>query len=156
MHALTTVKPIPDGTSILADLNNEKSANSKLRYELTKLLDVFMTRKIAALPGARDVVVNMANPGLCITEITRGFTGLAKLGMKLIRAASQAAEAGARNFAWACTNDTPPGAYVSVTSVRPTNNYSRSEEAIKFEDQLWDELVEEWVKVAPNVRQIVA
>lgn len=34
-------------------------------YNISKLLDVFLARKIAALPAAKNVQVTTANPGLC-------------------------------------------------------------------------------------------
>lgn len=38
------------------------------RYNVSKLLSLFLARKIATLPAAKDIVVNCVNPGLCKSE----------------------------------------------------------------------------------------
>lgn len=180
VHGFTALNPIPAGTSILSDVNNEKGKNAGQRYELTKLLDVFLTRQIASLPAANGVVVNAVNPGFCSTGFGDGVTGPSALALKLLNLVARTAESGARNvsttlligfircrpwltraapslsqLAWACTTDTTPGAYVSVTSVRKTSSYSTSKDAYKFEGEIWNELVDEWSKIEPKVKQIV-
>lgn len=129
--------------------------NAGQRYELSKLIDIFLARKLAALPSASasGAVINTVNPGFCTT----GFVDeiVPRVVLPLLNAIGRTAEIGARNLAWACTADTPPGAYVSVTSVRETSNYSRSEAAVRIQDQLWEELVDEWLKIEPKVKLTV-
>lgn len=60
-----------DEPSILAALNDKSKADNNDLYNLSKLLDVFMAREIAALPAARKVNVNSLNPGLCVSELRR-------------------------------------------------------------------------------------
>lgn len=157
VHGWTGINAVPKGSSLLADFNNERGNNNKdagQRYELSKLLDIFLGRKIASFSSAHGVVVNTVNPGYCNTGF--GDESVPALLLALLHSIGRTADVGARNFAYACTTDTPPGAYVSVTSVRKTSRYSRSRAALEIEGQLWDELVEEWLKLEPTVKQIVA
>lgn len=49
---------------------------AKDRYNVSKLLDVFLAHQIAALPLASGVVVNVINPGLCVSELRREMGGV--------------------------------------------------------------------------------
>jgi NAD(P)-dependent dehydrogenase (short-subunit alcohol dehydrogenase family) len=51
--------------------------NGHDRYSTTKLLDVFLARKIAQLPkvAASGVVVNSVNPSLCESDLGRDLQG---------------------------------------------------------------------------------
>lgn len=68
----------PSSSSLLLDLNDPSSPNIGLLngYRLTKLLDVFLTRKLAALPLAEQVTVNSVDPGLCKSDLRRNAPGL--------------------------------------------------------------------------------
>jgi NAD(P)-dependent dehydrogenase (short-subunit alcohol dehydrogenase family) len=63
------VRPDATCSALLADLNDPASRNTKKRYQFTKLVSIVLGRKLAKLPAAAEVVVNVANPGLCRTEI---------------------------------------------------------------------------------------
>lgn len=39
------------------------------RYNVSKLLDLFLVREIAKLPLAKDVVVDVVNPGMCVSDL---------------------------------------------------------------------------------------
>lgn len=58
--------------SILDNLNDEKVHQSRWsdRYNTSKLLNIFLARKLAELAGD-SIVVNVVNPGLCETELGR-------------------------------------------------------------------------------------
>lgn len=58
-----------DAPTLLAALNDESQADMGDRYNLSKLLDIFITREIAQLPSAKKVVVNSLTPGLCVSEL---------------------------------------------------------------------------------------
>ena len=38
------------------------------RYNLTKMLDVFLAQKIATLPAAEGIRVSSVDPGFCVSE----------------------------------------------------------------------------------------
>jgi retinol dehydrogenase-12 len=68
--------PQQDAPSILAALNDKEKAIPKDIYNMSKLLDVLMTREIAQLPAAQKVNVNSLNPGLCKSELLRDIPWL--------------------------------------------------------------------------------
>ena len=61
----------------LAALNDSTKFDGSDRYSTTKLLDVFLARKIAQLPKATEggIVVNSVNPSLCKSDLAREFQG---------------------------------------------------------------------------------
>jgi NAD(P)-dependent dehydrogenase (short-subunit alcohol dehydrogenase family) len=63
----------PSSSSLILDLDdpNSKNGNPANRYSITKLLQIFITRKMAALPLAERLVVNSVHPNLCKSELGR-------------------------------------------------------------------------------------
>jgi len=61
----------------LSALNDSTKFDQHDRYSTTKLLDVFLARKVAQLPKvtASGVVVNFVNPSLCQSDLGREFQG---------------------------------------------------------------------------------
>jgi retinol dehydrogenase-12 len=49
--------------STLAALNTEAVSDPKDRYNVSKLIDVFMSRELASLAATKDIIVNNVNPG---------------------------------------------------------------------------------------------
>lgn len=62
-------KDAPEG--IFNSLNNEKKADMANRYQISKLLEVFLVREMAARRPADSypVTTNMTNPGFCDTAL---------------------------------------------------------------------------------------
>ncbi|ORY74750.1 hypothetical protein BCR35DRAFT_353776 [Leucosporidium creatinivorum] len=133
--------------SILDNLNDETIFQQcwSDRYNTSKLLNIFLSRKLAELAGDK-VVVNVVNPGLCETELGRD---LPRIMVMIMRWLARTAEQGARNIAWAATEDTSaePGAYVSVQAVKPTSPFTHSNEGKEAEAKVWEEMVALWKKV---------
>jgi hypothetical protein len=49
----------------------------------------------------------------------------------------------------------PSGAYVSGGAVAQPSAFARSEAGLLLEHDLWQEMVAEWVKVAPEVKGVL-
>ncbi len=64
-------------TKPISALNDSTKFVAHDRYSTTKLLDVFLARKIAQLPKATagGVVVNSVNPSLCQSDLGREAQG---------------------------------------------------------------------------------
>jgi hypothetical protein len=62
---------------------------------------------------------------------------------------------GLGQIAWAATEETPAGAYVSATRVKQPSAFSRSEQGLLLEHELWAEMVAEWVKIVPEAEKVV-
>lgn len=61
--------PQQDAPTLLAALNDKSQADFQDTYNMSKLLDIFMTREIAQLPLAQKVIVNTLTPGLCVSAL---------------------------------------------------------------------------------------
>lgn len=101
-HGWITYKRPPQGKTILAELNDPdtKTAPMSDRYSLSKLIDLYIGRSIARLPAAQDVVVDVINPGLCISELRREMVGFVAW---LLNKMAFTTEEGAKNvsrFLW--------------------------------------------------------
>ncbi|KAI5476866.1 Short chain dehydrogenase atnD [Pseudohyphozyma bogoriensis] len=136
-------KDVPGST--LAALNSEQDFQGGDRYQVTKLINLFIARKLATLPIASSVVISMVNPGLCVSELRREFPSFAQwLSNKLARSAA----VGARNIVWAAVDLEQTGVYVP-------SPWSTSAEGFAVETKLWDEMSVEWEKLAPEVSRIL-
>ncbi|KAL9077849.1 MAG: hypothetical protein Q9157_003226 [Trypethelium eluteriae] len=75
-HRLTKFEEV-NASDIYAQLNDEKSYKGGERYQITKLLEILVVREVVsrhsvANSGAPPVIINLANPGLCTSELDRG------------------------------------------------------------------------------------
>lgn len=59
-------------------------------------------------------------------------------------------------MAWALLNETPAGAYVDATAVGEPSAFARSDEGLKLEADLWQEMADLWRGVAPESAEILA
>ncbi|KAL8290473.1 hypothetical protein RQP46_002731 [Phenoliferia psychrophenolica] len=74
LHFWAAFKMHADPHPITA-LNDKAKYDAMDRYPTTKLLNLFLARKIATLAG-EDVIVNVTNPGLCHSQLFRSMTGI--------------------------------------------------------------------------------
>ncbi|KAL8852605.1 MAG: hypothetical protein Q9221_002485 [Calogaya cf. arnoldii] len=72
----------------LAVLNDRATADMAVRYPTSKLLQLFAIREIAARSRNQNpwVTINVVDPGLCYTDISRNAEGTEYWGMKIMRA----------------------------------------------------------------------
>ncbi|KAI5481408.1 hypothetical protein MNV49_004164 [Pseudohyphozyma bogoriensis] len=148
VHMWSAFKEKATPGSILAALNDEDAFDGADRYMLTKLLNLFIARKLASLPLAADVRVSMVNPGLCASELLREWSWFGRWIMNLL---ARTTEQGAKNLVWAAVECHKPFAYVSVCKVSEPSPWSSSAEGLAVEHKVWEELTAEWVKLAPEV-----
>ncbi|KAK8058235.1 hypothetical protein PG994_008683 [Apiospora phragmitis] len=83
-------------------LNDQKKANMRNRYALSKLVQIPIVRRLARLypPEKTGVVINMINPGLCRTGLARYSTWYYQLYIDVLRVliGARTAEAGSRTI----------------------------------------------------------
>ncbi|KAK8123876.1 hypothetical protein PG999_003794 [Apiospora kogelbergensis] len=90
--------------NILAAVNDPNYAGGahwKEQYPVSKLLGVFAVRSIAKEhpADAYQVTVNLANPGLCHSDLARGAEGFQRVAFSLMKAAvARTAEQGSRTL----------------------------------------------------------
>ena len=59
-------------------------------------------------------------------------------------------------IALASIADVAPGGYVSYTRINePTAPFTNTDEGLLLEHDLWEEMVQKWVKVAPEVKEVL-
>lgn len=66
------------------------------------------------------------------------------------------AERGTRNYLYAATQDTEPGAYISRCKVIQPSKYVLSEKGQKVQKKLFEELKAFWVNEAPETATLLA
>ncbi|KAF7309991.1 hypothetical protein MIND_00371900 [Mycena indigotica] len=149
---LATFNEKREKSGILHALNNEDKPGDP--YPTSKLLLVLCARKLAALPIAKNVVVNVVDPGLCVTNIGSDYK-LPNWVMTIIRAIAWTAEKGALNMTWAALRPTPPAAFVTSCEVRKSAAWSYTQDGARVQEQVWKEMVEVWSTAAPTIPQII-
>ncbi|KAJ7656358.1 hypothetical protein DFH06DRAFT_1199339 [Mycena polygramma] len=144
-----------DTSEILKALNDESKSIKRDRYPTSKLLVILFARAVAQLPAAEGVIVNVADPGLCISSIGSEYN-LGAFAMFLVRRVAWTTTKGALNLVYAALKSTPSGAYISSCEVRQTTPWSRSEDGMRVQAKVWNEMVEVWRGVCSDVSDIVA
>lgn len=104
------------------------------RYPASKLLQVFAFREIYPKLANKEpkVVLNMLNPGLCKTSLTRNATGVTKVQMAVFKGLlGRSAEMGSRTLVHAATaGPESHGCYMSDCDI---NKYALSDEGQGFQ-----------------------
>lgn len=60
-----------NATNTFKELSNQSTANMSERYPTSKLLEVLVVREIAPKLNGSGVILNMLNPGLCHSSLSR-------------------------------------------------------------------------------------
>jgi NAD(P)-dependent dehydrogenase (short-subunit alcohol dehydrogenase family) len=93
-----------------------------VRYQLSKLLQLLAAREIATRMGKKPkVVLNIINPGLAKTKLTRNARGFLKWQMIIMKALmARSAEGGSRMLVHAVTDAGPElhGLYFSNCDIK--------------------------------------
>ncbi|KUI57218.1 Retinol dehydrogenase 12 [Cytospora mali] len=148
VHALCKF-PEREAASIFEALN--KAEDMRERYPVSKLLEVLTVRQIAPMLEDSDVVLNMVNPGLCHSELSReSGLGLAVLKFFLARTTEMgsrtlvaAGNAGKESHGKYMTDG-----HVSEKSLSP---FVKSADGKKASEKVWKELSQILEKIEPGV-----
>ncbi|KAG8165140.1 hypothetical protein KVR01_005415 [Diaporthe batatas] len=140
--------PERDEPSVLAAL--DASDDMEERYPVSKLLEVLAVRQMA--PRLRGgVVLNMLNPGLCHSELSReGGLGLTVMKFFLARST----EVGSRTLVAAgLAGDESHGRYMSdgVVTDQSLSAFVRSDEGDRAGKKVWKELSDILDQIEPGV-----
>ncbi|KAJ7180956.1 hypothetical protein C8R46DRAFT_1345135 [Mycena filopes] len=146
--------PEKDAPEILKALNDESKSIKRDRYPTSKLLVILYTRAMAELKAAEGVIVNVGDPGLCISSIGAEYN-LGAFAMFLVRRIAWTTTKGSLNLVYAALKPTPSGSYISSCELRPTVPWSTSEDGIRVQKKVWNEMVEVWSAASPDVKDIV-
>ncbi|VDC02779.1 unnamed protein product [Peniophora sp. CBMAI 1063] len=136
------------------------------RYNLTKLINVFFTRALAAhLPADSPIIVNSANPGFCYSELRRTAPAMLGAFLHLMEyMMARTTEEGSRQYIWAAlageAGDATPvdklrGAFVSECRVTEPSSYIFTKEGEDCQRRIWDETIEILRSADPKVSDIL-
>ncbi|KAI0049948.1 hypothetical protein FA95DRAFT_760809 [Auriscalpium vulgare] len=133
----------------------------KDRYQLSKLLDVFIAREFASrLPADSPLVVDAVDPGFCKTELVRNIRFPASLGMRLFQfLVARTAEMGSRVLVWAALGGRNRerelnGAYIASGAVYEPSDFVLSDEGLQMQKRIWDESVDILSAVSPRFKEL--
>ena len=143
----------PERTSdhLFQTLSDERAANMKARYPTSKLLEVLFVRELAPRMDASGVVLNVLNPGLCHSSLSRD-SGIGLEVLKFFLARST--EVGSRTLvAAAAAGAESHGKYMDDGKVNEQgwSAFVRSEEGEKAQKKVWRELTEKLEGIAPGI-----
>ncbi|KAJ7030695.1 hypothetical protein C8F04DRAFT_1112788 [Mycena alexandri] len=146
--------PEKDAPEILKALNDESKSIKRDRYPTSKLLVILYARAMAELTAAEGVIINVSDPGLCISSIGSEYN-LGAFAMFLIRRIAWSTTKGSLNLVYAALKPTPSGSYISSCELRPTVPWSTSKDGLRVQRKMWNEMVEVWCAASPDVADIV-
>lgn len=154
VHAHTTFpqKSAPEGKVL--DAVSDKDACEKSwdeQYPVSKILGVFAVRALAERhpSSAFPVTINLANPGLCHSELGREIPAWSFWLIKLLLARST--EAGSRTLVHAASQGIEShGQYMSDCEIGLPSAFVRSDEGEKAQERVWDELVKKLEIIHPG------
>lgn len=144
-------------------LRDERKSDMPDRYNVSKLLEVFVVRALAAGPaasGAKEtpypVVLTAPNPGLCASALRREFyegPALMRWGVRLMELLlERTSEEGARNFVTcASAGENYHGQYVSDGVPKTPAKFVLSAEGEKMQERVWAELRDILEDIEPGV-----
>ncbi|ROW11632.1 hypothetical protein VMCG_01350 [Cytospora schulzeri] len=129
----------------------DRSDDLNERYPLSKLLEVLTVRQIAPGLEGKGVVLNLNNPGLCHSELSReSGWGLAITKFFLARTT----ETGSRTLVAAATvGEESHGKYITdgFVSDESLSPFVKSQDGKKASEKVWKELSEILEKIEPGV-----
>ncbi|KAJ3198666.1 hypothetical protein HDU82_001143 [Entophlyctis luteolus] len=151
VHAWTDL-PQKSAPSILDALNDENGDFSQ-RYPISKLLQAFLAREVAARTDRNHVIVNYLNPGLCHSSLARENSGLGGLIFALLKAVmARTTEAGSRTLVHAiAAGKESHGEYLSDCEIDTPSNLVLSEEGASIQKRIWVEVSAALEKISPGI-----
>lgn len=148
--AVTNAKDGKEG-GVFAMLSDPQSKTMRERYATSKLLEVLVNREMAPRLKDSGVVLNMLNPGLCHSELTRDVGWIMNVYKFFL---ARTTEVGARTLVAAATvGPESHGKYMHDAKVadEELSEFVKSEEGMKIGKQVYEELLEILERVQPGI-----
>ncbi|KAF2095209.1 short-chain dehydrogenase [Rhizodiscina lignyota] len=156
VHGYTQLPERKAPGKLFDNLNDEKLSAPyvKERYPVSKLLQVFATRALVdeyASPADQfPVTINLVNPGLCYSELSREQGPMFRF-MQIVLGA-RSTEVGSRTLVWgAAGGPETHGKYMSDCKVAEFGRFVTTEEGVKTQQRTWEELKEKLKKIEPGL-----
>ncbi|KAJ3254851.1 hypothetical protein HDU77_003913 [Chytriomyces hyalinus] len=159
VHAFTTL-PEKKHAHIFNALNVNSPDFERLqeRYNVTKLMQVFIARELAQRVNCDRVIVNFLNPGLCHSNLTSTAKGWGSFMVETLKYwIGRTTEVGSRTLVHALSaGKESHGQYLSDCKVEPPAVFVTSDEGVKVQKRLWEELTEILENVRPGILKNIA
>ncbi|KAI9750398.1 MAG: hypothetical protein M1815_001839 [Lichina confinis] len=155
VHFLTSF-PERKSANIFETLNKKEQARMLDRYNVSKLLEVFVVRELSGQLESSTkgkVVINALNPGLCYSELTRDATGVKGLAVKIFKALlARTTEVGSRTLVHAAgSGQESQGEYLSDSTVKRPAPLVLGSEGAETQKRVWDELSKKLEVIHPGI-----
>ncbi|MCJ1353384.1 MAG: hypothetical protein MMC33_003370 [Icmadophila ericetorum] len=140
---------------LFATLNNESQSNMFDRYNVSKLLVIFVVKQIAALApmSSSEVIVNCVAPGFCQSELHREYDNRAV--RIIIKILARRTEVGARTLVYgASVGPESHGQYVPDCKITPTVGLTKGEAGAELQSRFWVELKQKLEAIRPGVTSL--
>ncbi|KAH8802612.1 hypothetical protein F5884DRAFT_474999 [Xylogone sp. PMI_703] len=147
--------------SILDAVNAERDSKSMgRRYMVSKLLEVLVARELAAQVGKvedQGVIINIVNPGFCVSELVRSASLLERIGVWIMQAIlARTTEVGARTEVYGAAGSIEThGQYMGNCVVEPPSTFVRSEDGAETQRRLYAELLERLERIQPGISKLI-
>lgn len=132
----------PDG-QLFATLSDKSKANMSDRYNVSKLLEIFIVKQMAAMfpLSSSKVIVNSVAPGFCHSELTREADfAIMRLFKRLC---ARPTEMGSRTLVYgASVGPESHGQYVPDCKITQTKGLTVGDAGAKLQERIWIELKE--------------
>ena len=123
----------------MADLQSKKSYNPLKVYANAKLFNIFFTRSLAERYGDKGIYAFALHPGMVRTNFGSGFTGVVKLGMKIVKPLMISPKKGAATTVFLAKEPSVlqfNGGYFKKSKL---SKASKAATSVDLRNQLWEE-----------------
>lgn len=154
VHFFTSF-PERKSANIFETLNNPRTARMSDRYNVSKLLEVLICRRIARHHSDLGITLNFVNPGFCKSELIREMDNLAISAFVAVLA--RTTEVGSRTLVHAGTEagEESYGQYLSDCKVQKCAKLVEGPEGKELEERVWRELSEKLEAISPGVTKVL-
>lgn len=128
------------------------------RYNLSKLLEVFVVRQLASEMAPSDpVIINALSPGFCQSTLFRHAPGFLRAILEIgVRIIGRTSEMGSRALmAAAAAGRETHGGYMDQCKPRDPSKFVMSEEGQQVQERVYKELMEVLEGVQPGITKNV-
>ncbi|KAI9849757.1 MAG: hypothetical protein M1838_006258 [Thelocarpon superellum] len=142
---------------LFATLNDKSKSNMFDRYNVSKLLALFVTKQLAGLSpldsSGFGVIVNCVAPGFCHSELHREHnSSAARLAIKIL---ARPTEVGARTLVHgASVGPESHGQYLPDCKITPTAGLTKGETGAELQNRFWVELKQKLDAIRPGVTSL--
>ncbi|KAL9071685.1 MAG: hypothetical protein Q9157_005382 [Trypethelium eluteriae] len=141
---------------IFATLNDRNTANMSERYDVSKLLQVFIIKQMAILSpcDSSGVIINGVAPGFCRSELTRDIDS-SLIARFILRVLCRRPEVGARTLTNGASAGTEShGQYVPDCKITPTKGLTKGSTGAELQRRVWEELEQKLEAIRPGVTSL--